>query len=60
MTNYLSPNDLMMMFGIGKSTAYKVFEKFEAQGGKVIRLGGKHAKEAELIEFLERSNETHT
>lgn len=52
MSSYLTPNDLMTMFGIGKTTAFKVFKEFEEQGGKVIRLGGKHAKEEELIEFL--------
>lgn len=56
MSRFLSPHDLMQMFGVGKSTAYEVFKKFEESGGTVIKLGGKHAREEELIQFLERSS----
>lgn len=40
------------MFGISKSTAYDVFKRYREQGGQVIILGGQHAQEEQLIEFL--------
>ena len=50
---YLSPDDLKEIFGISKSTAYEVFKGFEESGGKVIRLGKKHAEAQALINYLE-------
>lgn len=50
---FLSPDDLQELFGISKTTAYEVFKDFEKNGGRVIRLGKKHAQAERLIEFLE-------
>jgi transposase len=53
MKPYLSPDDLQEIFGISKTTAYEVFKGFEEKGGKVIRLGKKHAQTEALIDYLE-------
>lgn len=59
MRDFLSPDDLQELFGISKTTAYEVFKDFEKNGGRVIRLGKKHARSELLISFLEsRANES--
>lgn len=59
MRDFLSPDDLRELFGISKTTAYEVFKEYEDNGGKVIRLGKKHAQAKQMIQFLEsRLNES--
>lgn len=39
MSRWLSPSGLMEKFSISKSTAYRLLERFEKDGGEIIRIG---------------------
>lgn len=58
---WLSPSGLMETFEISKSTAYRLLDRFEKQGGEVIRIGRlPRVSEEAITEFLRGQNETHT
>lgn len=58
---YLSPSGLMEKFSISKSTAYRLLERFEKDGGEVIRIGRLPRVSEDIItDYLRKNNETHT
>ena len=58
---YLSPSGLMEKFSISKSTAYRLLERFEKDGGEIIRIGRlPRVSEDTITQYLRKNNETHT
>lgn len=58
---YLSPSGLMEKFSISKSTAYRLLERFEKDGGEIIRIGRLPRVSEDIItDYLRKNNETHT
>lgn len=58
---YLSPSGLMEKFSISKSTAYRLLERFEKDGGEIIRIGRlPRVSEDTITDYLRKNNETHT
>ena len=58
---WLSPSGLMETFDISKSTAYRLLDKFEKDGGEVIRIGRlPRVSEDTITQYLRKNNETHT
>lgn len=39
MSKYLSPTGIKETFQVGRSTAYKLLNEYERQGGEVIHIG---------------------
>lgn len=51
----------METFSISKSTAYRLIERFEKDGGEVIRIGRlPRVSEDTIINYLRNNDETHT
>lgn len=58
---WLSPSGLMETFDISKSTAYRLLDRFEKDGGEVIRIGRlPRVSEDTITQYLRKINETHT
>jgi len=58
---WLSPSGLMETFDISKSTAYRLLDRFEKDGGEVIRIGRlPRVSEDTITQYLRKNNETHT
>lgn len=58
---WLSPSGLMETFSISKSTAYRLIERFEKDGGEVIRIGRlPRVSEDTITNYLRNNDETHT
>ena len=48
-------------FDISKSTAYRLLDRFEKDGGEVIRIGRlPRVSEDTITQYLRKINETHT
>lgn len=61
MGRWLSPSGLMEKFSISKSTAYRLLERFEKDGGEIIRIGRLPRVSEDIItDYLRKNNETHT
>lgn len=61
MSRWLSPSGLMQTFDISKSSAYRLIQKYEKQGGEVIRIGRlPRVSEEAITQFLRGQNEAHT
>lgn len=60
MSEYLSPTGIKNKYQIGRSTAYKLLNEYERQGGEVIHIGKlTRVSEEHFTEFLKvRENET--
>lgn len=51
----------METFSISKSTAYRLIERFEKDGGEVIRIGRlPRVSEDTITNYLRNNDETHT
>lgn len=58
---WLSPSGLMETFDISKSTAYRLLDRFEKDGGEVIRIGRlPRVSEDTITQYLRKNNETHS
>ena len=58
---WLSPSGLMETFDISKSTAYRLLDKFEKDGGEVIRIGRlPRVSEDTITNYLRKNNEANT
>ena len=58
MTNYLSPKGIITKYQIGRSTAYKLLNEYEKQGGEVLHIGKLTRVNEELFtEYLRNRNE---
>lgn len=58
---WLSPSGLMETFSISKSTAYRLIERFEKDGGEVIRIGRlPRVSEDTITNYLRNNDETNT
>lgn len=60
MSNYLSPKTIQERYEVGRSTAYKLLNEYESNGGEVIHIGKLTRVSEDLFtQFLkERANET--
>ena len=53
MSKYLSPTGIIETYQIGRSTAYKLLNEYEAKGGEVIRIGKlTRVSEEQFTQFL--------
>ena len=60
MSDYLSPKSIQEIYKVGRSTAYKLLNEYERQGGEVIHIGKlTRVSEEHFTEFLKvREHET--
>ncbi len=53
--SWLTPTDIQSLYRIGRTTAYKLFREYKANGGEVIQIGKKTiVPEEQFTEFLKR------
>lgn len=58
MSKYLSPTGIIETYQIGRSTAYKLLNEYEKQGGEVLHIGKLTRVNEELFtEYLRNRNE---
>lgn len=53
MSKFMSPADIMSLYRVKKTTAYKLLKEFESSGGEVIKIGKlRRVSEEQFTNFL--------